>query len=361
MPFARFKSKELQQQHQQQARNRGETASASCCPPPSAAEDDEEQTVMTLSSSSSSSSSNSLQSLASSSTTRDESEQTLRKRPSFQSLEDALLAEGGVSYHFSSSDGTDTGSALSSSADDKEEEDQVVQLQEEGFATQPLKKVRSASSLQDFSIPKPILEEVTLPDYKTVGVDPDTYLLQLIEAMHGGVKLHPKAALKLNDFFPTITEQQMTRYTMQVVTATRQNQVDVLREIVANQGPDAVDCFNRFGESLLNLACRRGFIDIVDFLIHQVGLSVRTRDDGGRTPLHDACWNAEPLLDICTWLVQQDASLLLVRDKRGYTAFEYARKSDWHIWRKFLYDNRRALLQGLAQKPDIVRIFSCLP
>jgi hypothetical protein len=269
----------------------------------------------------------------------------------------------------------DTSSALSSTtttsppaeANNSEEEEQRFVLQDESFAQQPLKKVRSASSLQDLAmISKPALlqekEAASLPDYKTVGVDPDLYLIQLIQAMHpDGVRLQPKAALELDkyDFFPTITEQQMTSYTMEVVTATRQNQVEALREIVARQGPGAVDCFNRFGESLLNLACRRGFTEMVAFFIHDVGLNVRSRDDGGRTLMHDACWSAcEPLLDIGSWLVEKDPSLLFIKDKRGYTAFQYARKSDWHIWRKFLFDNRDKLLQGLLQEPNLVSIFS---
>jgi Ankyrin repeats (3 copies)/GAF domain len=197
---------------------------------------------------------------------------------------------------------------------------------------------------------------MNLPDHKTAGVDPDTYLAQLVQAMYG-IKVQPKAALELQDFFPTITEEQMAAYSMQVVMATRQNELSLLREIVATQGPQAVNCFNRFGEGLLNLACRRGFKDIVAFFIHDVGLNVRTRDDGGRTPMHDACWNPEPLVDICTWLVEKDPSLLLIKDKRGYTAFQYARNTDWHVWRKFLFDNRHALGQGLA-RADIVKTFA---
>ena len=52
-----------------------------------------------------------------------------------------------------------------------------------------------------------------------------------------------------------------------------------------------MDCFNRFGESLLNIACRRGFEDIVAYLLEQESVSVRHCDDCGRTPLHDACWH----------------------------------------------------------------------
>merc|ERR1712228_84592 len=111
------------------------------------------------------------------------------------------------------------------------------------------------------------------------------------------------------------------------------------------------DCFNRFGEGLLNLTCRRGFSDSVAFLLSdRVNLNVRVRDDFGRTPLHDACWNPEPLIDICTKLMEKDPSLFLVTDKRGYTAFQYARKTDWPLWRKFLFDRRHLLAPIMSEE-----------
>ena len=88
----------------------------------------------------------------------------------------------------------------------------------------------------------------------------------------------------------------------------------------------------------------------------EVDLNVRVRDDYGRTPLHDACWNPEPQLEICTLLLQRDPSLFLVADARGFTPFQYARKSDWNVWRQFLFDHREHL-RPLA-RPDIASKFS---
>lgn len=179
--------------------------------------------------------------------------------------------------------------------------------------------------------------DLPLPESAT---DPDEYLMQLVAAMYPAVKLKVKPALELEDFFSTISEEQMARYSMQVVNLARANDVAGLTLFHAQHGRDALDCFNRFGEGLLNMACRRGFTEMVNFLLSSaVALNVRVRDDYGRTPLHDACWSPEPQLEICTWIMQKDPSLFLVADKRGYTPFQYARKSDWHTWRQFLYEN----------------------
>ena len=204
-------------------------------------------------------------------------------------------------------------------------------------------------------IKQPVLDTL-LPDPKTAGVDPDEYLAQLVEALYG-VKLQKKPALDLSDFFSKISEAQMAAYDLEVVTATRENNIEELRQICARKGPQALDCFNRFGEGLLNLACRRGFKEIAAFLLsNEVGLNACIRDDYGRTPMHDACWNPSPLIEICTWLMQKQPALFFITDKRGFTPFQYARKSDWLVWRQFLFD-RRHLLEPLT-RPEIRKQFS---
>jgi Ankyrin repeats (3 copies) len=192
-----------------------------------------------------------------------------------------------------------------------------------------------------------IAAELPLPD---TANDPDDYLLLLLETLCPHVKLQVKPAHELNSFFPVISEEQMSRYNMTVVNLARTGDASALRDYHANNNThenNALDCFNRFGEGLLNMACRRGFVSVVDLLLSPpVDLSLRVRDDYGRTPLHDACWNPEPQLEICAWILQRDASLFLVADKRGYTPFQYARQSDWPVWCKFLYDHS-AHLKGL--------------
>jgi hypothetical protein len=195
----------------------------------------------------------------------------------------------------------------------------------------------------------------SLPDPSVANVHPDAFLADLIEAMFCQ-KLQVKPCLELKDFFPVITEDQMKAYTVEVTTIARSNDVAKLRDFFQQQGKAALDCYNRFGEGLLNLACRRGFRDMAQFLMSEVELSVRVRDDYGRTPLHDACWNPEPQLEICSWIIARDPSLFLIADKRGFTPFQYARPGDWIIWRRFLFDHRHHL--SALMQPDILQQFA---
>lgn len=216
------------------------------------------------------------------------------------------------------------------------------------------KKSSTAAGAYDL-IPRPLHSQL-LPDPRTEGVDPDTYLAQLVEAVYGA-KLVLKTALELGDFFPELTEDQTNAYSMDVVSVARANDTERLKEIFEERGREALDCFNRFGEGLLNLCCRRGFTESVKFLLSdEVRLSVRIRDDFGRTPLHDACWNPEPQIEICLAVVAQDPTLFFITDKRGYTPFQYARNTDWLLWRQFLLENRH-LLAPLAS-PEVRQHFT---
>jgi hypothetical protein len=190
--------------------------------------------------------------------------------------------------------------------------------------------------------------EIELP-HVDEDVSPDDFLLKLICAQYN-VSLQAKPALSLENFFSAVSEEQMAAYNMQIITTARNNDLDGLKKL--HSEGQRLDCSNRFGESLLNMACRRGFEDIVEYLLEQPDINVRISDDGGRTPLHDACWHPSPQLSICKWLIERDPSLFLISDKRGCTAFQYARPQHWLIWRTFLFENRECL-KALTE-PDIL-------
>ena len=198
-----------------------------------------------------------------------------------------------------------------------------------------------------------------LPAPDAANDDPDDYLLMLLQAMFPQLKVQVKSSVDLNEYFPTPTEEQMSKYTTEVVTVVRLNDANAMNEYYKTHGRASLDCCNRFGEGLLNMACRRGFTETVQYLLSpEIQLNVRVRDDGGRTPLHDACWYPEPQLEVCTRIIQQDPSLFLVADKRGYTPFQYARQNDWPVWRQFLYTNYQALY-SFGTKPEVVNTFLC--
>ncbi len=194
--------------------------------------------------------------------------------------------------------------------------------------------------------------ESYLPDPLSTKCSPDDYLLQLTKAQLG-LDLEPKQASLLKSFFAEVTEEQMAAYTNDIVGAVRNNDLELLKKLHGDG--QLLDCSNRYGESLLNMACRRGFDSIVEYLMEN-DVNIRLCDDSGRTPLHDACWNPTPQLKICQGLIKREPSLLLVADRRGCTAFQYARMEHWDQWRTFLFENRVCL--NKLKQPDILANFA---
>lgn len=180
-----------------------------------------------------------------------------------------------------------------------------------------------------------------LPDPTEDKMSPDAFLNKLVYATCG-LELEPKKAKSLENFFAKVTDEQVAAYTITVVSACRTNDLDALKKLHTEEG-QTMNCFNRFGESLLTMACRRGFEDIVEYLLESADVDVRISDDSGRTVLHDACWNPTPQLKICQWIMERDPALFFIADNRGCTPFQYARPEHWGIWRRFLLENKDTL------------------
>jgi ankyrin repeat protein len=154
------------------------------------------------------------------------------------------------------------------------------------------------------------------------------------EALHSrGLKSETKPSVEMeDDFFLKITDM----YGQEEVNAIRSNDVESLRKLSAD-GTN-LECGNRFGETIIHLACRRSHRDLLKFLIDDVGVSVRVCDDYGRTPMHDACWRAEPDLELLDMLIDRAPELLMLSDKRGHTPLDYARREHWSVLVPFLLE-----------------------
>jgi hypothetical protein len=139
------------------------------------------------------------------------------------------------------------------------------------------------------------------------------------------------------EFLDIISPEEMTSYP-DVVPATRQNDVAELRRL--QESGHSLNCCNPFGESLIHIACRRGFVETVKFFLEQPNLTIRLADDCGRTPLHDLCWNPSPQFELCKLLLEREPSLFFLRDKRNFTPFEYSREEHWTLWKSFLLENK---------------------
>ena len=136
------------------------------------------------------------------------------------------------------------------------------------------------------------------------------------------------------DFF--VESEEM--YIQEAVDAVRSNDVEALKRL-AEAGSN-LQCGNRFGETLIHLACRRSHTDVVTFLVKEAGVSIKVRDDYGRTPMHDACWRATVDVDLMDLLLETCPELLLLSDKRGHTPLDYARREHWEVLIPFLNERK---------------------
>ena len=106
-----------------------------------------------------------------------------------------------------------------------------------------------------------------------------------------------------------------------------------------------MDACNQFGESVLHMACRRGYSKIVDFLLREVQVRTDRCDDFGRNPFHDALWTPTPNFDVVDLLIDYaDPTLMLSEDVRGNTPFAYARCDHNNQWISFLEKRREMLV-----------------
>lgn len=144
-----------------------------------------------------------------------------------------------------------------------------------------------------------------------------------------------------DDFAPP-TPEQIEAYSNDALSAVRTSDVDSLRQL--HSAGHSLECCNRFGESLLHVACRRSSAEIVSFLLNEAKVSPRIRDDYGRTPLHDACWRGNPEYEIVELLLSVEPRLAFVKDVRGHKPFQYARREHWGGWRKFIDQKRELIL-----------------
>lgn len=149
------------------------------------------------------------------------------------------------------------------------------------------------------------------------------------------------------------------------------NVVLMLLAVVPLYWVSVQDASNKFGESVVHVACRTGNLDVLRFLIANGG-SLTCCDDLGRFPLHEVCWAVEPRFDIVRLFLDSDKrggcglkpgetkgrdheenrdggcgdgdnspmnlgiNLLLVTDKRGCTPLRYVKQDSWPQWRTFL-------------------------
>jgi ankyrin repeat protein len=137
-------------------------------------------------------------------------------------------------------------------------------------------------------------------------------------------------------------EQRMEEYDMVSVRAIRENDVEALRALLL--AGRSLTAANRNGETLLHLACRRGNVQTVRFMVQEAALDLTVTDSMGRTCLHDACWRPVPDFEIMEILMPAaPVHMWLVADARGHTCLDYSRKEHWSQWTAFLQQHAATL------------------
>ena len=144
-------------------------------------------------------------------------------------------------------------------------------------------------------------------------------------------------------FFEETRDEDINSYGFDVVRAVRDSDIEQLRKF--HESGRTLKCSNQFGESILHLACRKGLVPVVDFLVHEAGVPLRVVDDMGRSPLCDAFWTSEPNFELLDLILKECPDLLYVKDKRGHSPLAYARRNHWNKWNKYLKDLPRRMIE----------------
>jgi Ankyrin repeats (3 copies) len=190
--------------------------------------------------------------------------------------------------------------------------------------------------------------------------NPHNLFLELIEGVTG---------IDLPDsywetYFEGITEERVQAYTVETVKAVRSQDLKTLRAHLDQQGRTPLEACNKQGESIIHLACRRRNEALVRFMVEDAKVSVKVRDDWGKTPLHELCWNSRPRarsqFDSFRLLLKEAPELLFAKDKRGYTPLQYVPKDSWKDWQRFLNRYKKMIrckvqLIGFVQSREKLR------
>jgi len=170
------------------------------------------------------------------------------------------------------------------------------------------------------------------------------------------VQIHAKHSQFLYDFVRKGTDLEgFKKCVRELQQAYHGTQTENEHTQTSNQ-PKPFRCSNRFGESLMHLACRRGRTEMVRFMVEELpggSQMLSITDDCNKTPLHDACWTPSPNFELVELILEHAPEQLLMKDIRGNTPFDYVRKDDYSLWLRFLWDRRSNLGSGRSFGPQI--------
>ena len=138
-------------------------------------------------------------------------------------------------------------------------------------------------------------------------------------------------------YYNKITPFQEASYDVYLIGVVRRDDVDEFKAM-AESGISQNPC-NNFGTSIAHMVSRRGNADMLQILVDN-GCSLQIADDYGRTPLHDACWAANPSFATVNIILKEDVHLTHMIDARGHVPLNYVREEHWSEFNTFLEEHK---------------------
>lgn len=176
------------------------------------------------------------------------------------------------------------------------------------------------------------------------GTHPEDFLHSILKERGYSTEM---AAMKETVFHRAPEPDQVAAYDKAILRAVLdEDETSLERMRVSGRRMDAC---NRFGDSVLHMACRRGRAVALRFLLRSTGpAGVVLSDDFGRTVLHDACWTASPRFDVASAVLDVDKRLLRTLDSRGSSPLQYVPEDQWPLWCAFLESRKEVYWPQLA-------------
>lgn len=215
----------------------------------------------------------------------------------------------------------------------------VEDMKSNGFclSIEEIKAIRQGKVLTEIGLsPKKEEKEQCIAEVNSVHPK-ETYKQILIEET--GAVAQKSYRVVRGDFFVKGDERA---HTVELMTAARLGDLKTIRQM--HERGLNLQCCNRFKESIVHTAARRGHYEVLEYLSKHAGVSLRVCCDTGRTPLHEAAWSTTPNFRLVTLLLQDCPDLLGVVDSRQFAPLDYVPRSAFSAWNQFLNENRSLLI-----------------
>ncbi|KAJ1455790.1 hypothetical protein M885DRAFT_519004 [Pelagophyceae sp. CCMP2097] len=171
------------------------------------------------------------------------------------------------------------------------------------------------------------------------AMSPLEVLQQLLGALPEALASEPRGQ------FVAPTPEQIAQYTIPLLALIPRT-TDPASDLL----PEQLTARNKFGVTLLHKACRFPNWILARHLAEAHPDLAQARDDLGRVPLHDACWNEKVDFGVVDMLIAADISALCAPDNRGHTPLCFAPEAAWPSWRAYLLGKRDVLRAALGAK-----------